>query len=248
MRRLRLGLVAAASLTVAAALTAAPTRNFTDELWEANRDIYQEIIRHPFIQELQAGTLDRKAFAFYLVQDAHYLRDFAEALRAIAAKAPKREWAEMLKAHAAQAEQEEVSLHDRILKAYGIPPEEQKRMEPAPEAYAYTRFLLATAYARPFAESLAAVLPCYWIYWEVGKELQKRGSKEPSYQQWIDAYASEEYGKTVNAVLAVMNEVAAAAPPETLARLREHYRRSSRYEWMFWDSAYHRRGWPPFTQ
>jgi len=27
----------------------------------------------------------------------------------------------------------------------------------------------ATAYEAPFHEALAALLPCYWTYWEVGK-------------------------------------------------------------------------------
>ena len=28
-------------------------------------------------------------------------------------------------------------------------------------------------------------------------------------------------------------------------KMKEHFRRASRYEWMFWDSAYGQRRWPP---
>ncbi len=60
--------------------------------------------------------------------------------------------------------------------------------------YAYTNHLLAIASRGSFAERLAAVLPCYWIYSEVGKELKRRGSRDADYQRWIDQYSGEEYG------------------------------------------------------
>lgn len=218
---------------------------FSDELWKANVDIYDAILRHPFLVELQAGTLDRQSFAFYMMQDAHYLRAFGDALAAAAGKAPKPEWKALLQTHAGESLAEEKRLHGSVFREYGIAPEDVNRMEPAPEAFAYTSFLTATALGRPFHETLASLLPCYWIYWEVGKTLQQRGSKNAVYQKWIDNYASPAYGASVQAVLAIADEIAAGVSAADRARMHEHYRRSSRYEWMFWDSAYHRRGWQP---
>ncbi len=43
--------------------------------------------------------------------------------------------------------------------------------------------LLAQIRAGHLAEGMAAVLPCYWIYWEVGKELKRRGSKNAACQR-----------------------------------------------------------------
>lgn len=226
---------------------AAPARAFTDELWEENRDIYQEIVRHPFLKGLVEGTLPREVFAFYMIQDAHYLREFARALSVTASKAPQEDWAALLNRHAADTFMEEKRLHESVFKEYGISAAQVARTEPSPEAFAYTNFLVATAYSRPFNESLAALLPCYWIYWEVGKDLKRRGSRNPVYQKWIDNYASETYGNAVKAVLEMANQVAFTANPEQVKRMKENFRRSARYEWMFWDSAYSRRPWPPKT-
>lgn len=219
--------------------------NFTDQLWEVNRDIYEEILRHPFLKGLVEGTLSREAFAFYMIQDAHYLREFAQALSITASKAPREDWAALLNTHAADTFKYERQLHETVFQEYAISAEQVRRTEPSPEAFGYTSFLVSTAYSRPFAESLAALLPCYWIYWEVGKELEKQGSKNPIYQKWINAYASEEYGNSVQAVLVIVNEVARNANAEEIKKMKEHFRRSARYEWMFWDSAYHQRSWPP---
>ena len=114
--------------------------------------------------------------------------------------------------------------------------------------FAYSNFLVVTAYSRPFAESLAALLPCYWIYWEVGKQLKTKGSKDSLYQRWIDAYSSEEYGDSVKAILEIVNQSSASASPSEILRMKEHFRHSARYEWMFWESAYQRQAWPPEEQ
>ena len=73
---------------------------------------------------------------------------------------------------------------------------------------AYTSYLLAVAYGAPFHEALAALLPCYWIYWEVGKTLERATSPDPLYARWIATYASDEFGDVVRAVLACTDAVA----------------------------------------
>ena len=71
----------------------------------------------------------------------------------------------------------------------------------APTNLAYTHYLLAVAYGAPFHEALAALLPCYWIYWEVGKELARAGSPNPLHARWIGTYGSPEFGAIVGAVV-----------------------------------------------
>ena len=222
-----------------------PPPAYTDSLWDANQDIYQEILRHPFLEGLADGTLSKQAFSFYMIQDAHYLRQFSRALSITASKAPRAEWATLLNSQAADTLSYEMTLHESVFAEYGISARQVAATEPSPQALAYTNFLVVTAYGRSFSESLAALLPCYWIYWEVGKELKKKGSANPAYQRWIDAYAAEDYGQSVREILAIVNEVAKTANPRELEVMGRYFRRSSRYEWMFWDSSYHRTGWPP---
>jgi thiaminase (transcriptional activator TenA) len=226
-------------------LSAPGQASFTDEAWAANRDVYREILLHPFLRGLQDGSLDRRAFAFYMIQDAEYLRAFAVALEAAANKAPRLDWAELLRTHARDTVAEERRLHASVFEEYGISAEEREGTEPAPEASGYMSFLVATAYSRPFGESIAALLPCYWIYGEVGKELAARGSSDPVYQRWIDAYSGDEYGRTVEAVKAIADEMARRVGPDERGRMLKAFRTAARYEWMFWDSAYARRAWPP---
>ena len=209
----------------------------TGALWRAIEPIYAAILAHPFVRGLTDGSLPREAFRFYAVQDALYLRDFARALSVAAARAPREEWIIMFNEHAAGALKVEMTLHESFFKDFGLSPEEVAATPLAPTNAAYTSYLLAVAYGRPFHEAVAALLPCYWIYCEVGKALERAGSRDP-------LYASEEFGAVVRAVLACTDTLAAALGPDERQAMHRHFVTTSRYEWMFWDMGWRRETWP----
>ncbi len=229
---------------MSARLAAAPPALFTDELWASIEPIYAAILRHPFIAGLTDGSLPRERFEFYAVQDALYLREFARALAIAGARAPKDDWIVMLTDHAAGAIRVERTLHEGFFREFELAAEAVASTPLAPTTQAYTDYLLAVAYGAPFHEALAALLPCYWIYWEVGKELARAGSPDPLYARWIATYDSPEFGAVVRAVLDATNEVAAGLGDRERSAMRRHFRTTSRYEWMFWDMGYRRENWP----
>ena len=217
---------------------------FTKDLWQSIEPIYAAILRHPFLRGLTDGSLSRESFKFYAVQDALYLREFARALSLAGAKAPEDDWIIMFNEHAAGALKVERSLHESFFQEFGLTHEAVGSTPLAPTNLAYTSYLLAIAYGRPFHEALAAVLPCYWIYWEVGKELERAGSADPLYKRWIGTYASEEFGAVVRDVLAAADKVAERLTTDEREAMRGHFVTTSRYEWMFWDMGLRRETWP----
>jgi thiaminase/transcriptional activator TenA len=202
-------------------------------------------LEHPFLKGLADGSLPRSRFHFYLIQDTHYLKAFTKTLSVLAAKSPREDWSITLNHHAVNALQAERQLHEGLLESYGVSAENVADAKVAPTTYAYMNQLLRVAYERPFREGLAAVLPCYWIYWEIGKELQIKGSPDADYQRWIDQYASEEFGHSVEQVLRMMNTEAQGLDSSSREVLKELFETSSRYEWMFWDMAWRQEQWPP---
>lgn len=219
-------------------------RSLTATLWSDITGIYEAILEHPFIAGLTDGTLDPDAFGFYVVQDALYLEDYARALSVCSARAPSDDDVAMFARHAAGAIEVERELHDTLLGDLGIDAETVADTPMAPTNRAYTSYLLATCYGGSFAEALAAVLPCYWIYWEVGKELVERGSTDPRYQRWIDTYGGEEFAAIVQEVLDLTDRLAPRISSDELGRMRTHFVTTSRYEWMFWDAGLRQEAWP----
>ncbi len=227
-------------MTFTAAILLVLAADFTSQLWQDASPAYQETLNHPFLKGLVSGKLPRESFHFYLRQDGLYLRAFAQALHALAAKAPKEEWAATLAKHATEAIEAERQLHRGLLASSSADPREDM----APTNRAYTNHLLASVSRLSFTEGLAAALPCYWVYWEVGKELKRRGSADPDYAKWINQYSAPEYGASVSEVLSMMNEAAAAASSAERESARKLFLMSVRYEYMFWDMAWRLEKWP----
>jgi thiaminase/transcriptional activator TenA len=218
--------------------------SFTRELWTAMTPVYDAILRHPFLAGLTDGSLPRERFRFYAVQDALYLREFARALSLAGARAPEDDWIVMFNEHAAGALRVERALHEGFFKEFGLSPAEVAATPLAPTNVAYTSYLLAVAYGAPFHEALAALLPCYWIYWEVGKDLERATSPDPLYARWIATYASGEFGDVVRAVLDATERVAERLRPAEREAMRRHAVTTTRYEWMFWDMGWRQEAWP----
>ena len=219
-------------------------KGFTNELWRSITPIYKEILAHPFLRGLTDGTLTEERFRFYILQDALYLREYARALSLTGVRSPDESALVMFNEHSAGAITVERSLHEGFLKDLGVTQEEADQTAPTPTTLAYTSFLLRTATLGDYPEVLGAVLPCYWIYWEVGKALLERSSHNPRYQKWIDTYGGEEFGSLVEAVLDLADRVCQGLNSSQKVRVREAFVITSRYEWMFWDAAWRLEGWP----
>jgi thiaminase/transcriptional activator TenA len=88
------------------------------------------------------------------------------------------------------------------------------------------------------------LLPCYWIYWEVGKSLLAKRSPDPLYGRWIETYAGEGFAGVVQAVLDLADRLGPQLSEAERRGAALHFATSSRYEWMFWDMAHRREQWP----
>ncbi|MEQ3550504.1 thiaminase II [Pseudonocardia nematodicida] len=215
-----------------------------DVLWSDVEGIHAQILDHPFVTGLTDGTLPHGTFRHYIVQDAHYLRGYAKALAVCAAKASGEDETLMFAEHAGGAIAAERELHADLLGALDLTSEQARALPVEPATLAYVSYLLAAVHGGSYAEGVAAVLPCYWIYAKVGAHLVDTGSADPLYQRWIDMYAGDEYQAVVDAVLDATDRVGATVSDTELTLMREHFTTTSRYEWMFWDAAHRRETWP----
>lgn len=209
--------------------------NFTKQLWESITPIYTAIISHPFNQELAAGTLERGKFGYYIQQDALYLAEFARALSVIASKAGQTEHLLRYIRFAEESILVERALHSQYFQQFGI---SGAGLEKSPACFSYTNYLLATCFGQPYQVGMAAVLPCFWIYRQVGNYIYQHHQRNNPYQAWINTYAGEAFAAVVDDAIRITEEVAQQASPVVQGQMQEAFVYSSRLEWLFWESAY----------
>lgn len=218
--------------------------DFSQLAWDETAELLGKIIDLPFNRELAAGVLSEERFRYYMIQDALYLEDYSRTLAVCAARAPDAAAMQRFAAAAEEALVVERALHAGFFEKFGIGPEAAAAAEPSPTCAAYTNFLLSVAHVGSYAEAVAAVLPCFWIYWDVGKRIAAESAADNPYAAWIETYSDPEFGEQVEAVIGITDRTAAAATAEQQARMLDAFKRSTQYEWMFWDSAYRLETWP----
>lgn len=216
---------------------------FSEQLWQRNLDLYQKTLALPFNQELAQGTLSREAFSHYVIQDAHYLLAYGRALAVCAAKAYEANDVMQFSDAAKIAIVVERSLHDSFMQEFDVSKQQFETTPLTLACHHYTSFLSATAWSESYPVVLAALLPCFWIYAEVGQDIVQHSVPNNPYQAWIDTYAGEEFHTAVRNVIATVNKVAARCDADTLEKMHAAYRMGAKLEWLFWDSAYDQRQW-----
>ena len=219
--------------------------HFSEEAWERTASLREAIHRLPFNVELAAGSLGRDRFQAYIAQDAIYLGRFSRALAISAAKAPDMSTMQSFAQSALGAIAVEQALHSRYLQDFGVDPASIVDAEPSPDCLAYTSYLIAAAYHDPWEVLVAALLPCFWIYWDVGCAIARTVAPQNPYKAWIDTYADERFGNAVKTVIAIADRAAEMTTAATRDLMLAAFTRACQYEWLFWDGAYQRRAWPP---
>ncbi|GEO68866.1 thiaminase II [Levilactobacillus acidifarinae] len=213
---------------------------FTDDAHTAALASWNASKHHPFIQALQAGTLPLSTFRYYLIQDHYYLQEFAKVHELAAQQTTDAAAAAQLRAGAQSLEDGEVANRQTFYHELNITPAEIAATPMAPTNYAYTSHLYRMLVTAGTPGAIAGLLPCYWLYAEIGAQLARSGSPVPIYQTWIDTYTATDYTDAMTAQLALTNRV--ATPANTPALLAA-FQKSSWYELHFWQMALDHEDW-----
>src|SRR3954464_14431787 len=202
-------------------------KSFSRQAWGHNSPTYELIRQMPFNGELAAGTLSEARFKHYITQDAHYLIGFGRALALAAAKAPNPDRIVQFAKGAEVAIIVERELHDSFFRQYQITPQVFAETALSPACHHYVSFLLATAYAQPYEVVLGALLPCFWIYAEVGRDIHARAAAANPYRAWIDTYAGKEFHAAVRAMIAATDAAAKEVNSPLRARMHAAFTRAA---------------------
>ncbi|GEM67642.1 aminopyrimidine aminohydrolase [Sphingobacterium mizutaii NBRC 14946 = DSM 11724] len=216
--------------------------NWTDQAWEAILPIYQEILKMPFIEELKNGTLPLEKFQFYMLQDAKYLEHYGRALAALGSKAADNEMALDFFEFGKNALIVERALHEAYFKQFNLEPNQEITIEPV--CHHYIHFLKSTVAYDPIEVATAAILPCFWIYKEVGDHIyQNQNTENNPYKNWIETYSGEEFAEGVKKALQYSNDMAENSTEKGRKAMLEAFIAASRLEFKFWDAAYRNITW-----
>ena len=205
---------------------------FTQLLWDSVNDIYNKMKTHPFVIQLANGTLPYSCFSHYLSQDILYIKDDAFALETLSKRALDKNEQDFFCAMANDAIEIERELHNDFLTHFKIKTPDKK----SPVIKLYTDFLTKHASDMSYSVAASALLPCFWIYNQIGNYIVSKAVPDNVYQKWIDTYKGDEYEAYTLKFIEIV-EALAQRYPENKQQMVESFKISTEYELMFFDEA-----------
>ena len=213
-------------------------RRETDIYWKGS-------FEHPFILRLADGTLPLENFKFYMMQDAYYLKHYAKILGLTAVKADRTEEMLYFLNMAHYITEAELDLHQSVFKELGVTEEEWSHFQEAPAAYEYVSHMYNAVYNGDLSEAFASMLPCPWLYCEIGQRIKQQKPGFKLYQDWINLYSSDEYRQKIDYQIKLMNRFAEHTDKRKHQKLKKIFAKSCYYELAFWEMAMKKQGWIP---
>lgn len=207
---------------------------FSEYLWQKNTATYQSIVEHPFNVELAAGVLSEERFAFYMQQDAYYLIERSRSFALIAARTDVSSNIQQFLNLAIDGLIAEQEFHTK----FAAPSYDWDLFEPSYSCLAYTNFLVAKTATGSIEEALSALLPCYWIYRELGQLIGEETVEDNRYADWIKTYSDPGFSKKTDGLIEMLDNMAVKCSKSTLLRIEKAFEYGSRFEWHFWNDAY----------
>jgi thiaminase/transcriptional activator TenA len=218
--------------------------SFSRGLKEKAKNVWEDGYKHPFVQELGKGVLDKEKFKFYLLQDYQYLLSYAKVFALGVLKAGTEELMSRFATSQDNVLNREINVHKEYMRSFGISRDEMDGIRPSLFNSAYVANMLAAGYTGGVAEILAAVFPCAWTYSDYAKRLAEDFSGElPGnyYRSWIENYASDEFYESFAWFFDALDMSCEDKSKDGLKRIEDIFVSSVEFEYLFWDMSYNTR-------
>lgn len=217
--------------------------NFTDHMHILAQPLWLQSVNHPFIKQLTRGELPVSTFRYYLPQDRYYLSEFGKLHNLIADQLTDTASINFLRAGADGLKNGEIAVRKSFFTDLNITRAAIDFTPIAPTAYNYVNHMYAALYRGTPQRAISALLPCYWLYNEIGQALISKGSPVSLYQKWIETYDSKVYTDSVNQMIKLTNLAAQQVDDAERQQMTDVFIKSSAYELGYWQMSLKHENW-----
>ncbi|MGL9727971.1 thiaminase II [Enterococcus sp. DIV0756] len=198
---------------------------------------WEKSFEHPFIQRLAAGDLESEIFRYYLLQDRYYLEHFSKLYSKIAEQTNDQEAQQQLKENAENLKLGEMAIRKEFFSELAISDQEILETPIAPTAYHYVSHMYRQLVDGTPNTAFAGMLPCAWLYQEIGVRLIETGSPDSLYQRWIETYAGEAAAEGIKKECALLDRLYQESLKKEQQQMIQAFVISSKMEYAFWEMA-----------
>ena len=213
------------------------------ELRSRHAGLWERMVTHPFVMEMGDGTLPRAKFRRYFLQDFVFVNDLVAITAMGVAKAPDLAAAGVLNTFLSGILDPESDLFVRAFEQLGASEGEYSAASASPTTQAFGDFMVRTGLDGDFVDIATVLYVTEGTYLDWGTRLIEAGKRpeNPVYREWIDLHGPAVLGGLVDWLHGYLDGVDA---PGRRAGIERVFVTALRYEYLFWEAAYHGETWP----
>jgi thiaminase len=211
---------------------------FTDQLLEANRDLWAAMAGHSLVLGLADGTLPDGALRAWVQQDRVFVVEERRVVAALRAHGLPSRLDDLL-AGLDRSLMLEAEAFARTAAEHGFSPE----VEPWPVCLGYTCFLRCAA-DDGVLEGLTALYAAERAYLDTWTAVAALSPADSAYHAWIQNWSGEAFGAFVSTLGRDLDQLAGPPSPALAQRLGMLFTRAARFELAFWEMCWSGQAWP----
>lgn len=196
---------------------------------------WDAIVNHPFNQQLKNGSLNQKTYQCYIEQDLLYLNDYTRAfenvIRSVSGNAHHTTLLTRIKEGiiAYESEMRSSYLTAQNHHSFFLTMNQAK----IPSVRDYTAHLLReTTDNTDTVNGLAAILPCFYIYFRLGQSMFPCDKSHPFYD-WISTYYSTSFVDDTQQLISLFNTYCETCDDASIQQATETFMTSVAHEIAF---------------
>lgn len=212
-------------------------QNFFSSLLKNSTTNLIWIHSHPFNRELFKGSLSPEIFAEYLQNDFIYLKHFSISLKCLADRSAEThpKLAQYLNIQANEIVQSEQSMQKQYHKELKY----NDTFQPGEAISSYMKYQELSVKNDPIPVALCKILPCFWIYYQLGVVLINRETLDNNpYKEWIDAYTSPSFVDATLYLAETVGQFGDQGSLELRFSMNESFYQAVQFELEFFDEVW----------
>jgi thiaminase/transcriptional activator TenA len=210
----------------------------SDEILARNQDVWDRMLGHRFVRDIEEDRLDPAVFHRYLAYENAFVETailiFGYAMVKAPGLAEQRWLIGVLKA----LSEEQITYFRDTFDRLGMAEAEWRDLPLPPPVTAFRDGMLAIAAHGPYADGIAAMFAAEWMYWTWCSRAAKRTISDPVLRRWVDLHAEEGFASQARWLRSQIDILGAEMGARSRDRLVGVFRHAMELEIAFHEAAY----------
>ena len=210
--------------------------SLSEQMLDDNRDVFEAMVHHRFVEDIKADRLPNEAFERYLVFEGAFVDTAISIFSYATAKAGTIEEKRWLIGVLDALANQQIAYFEKTFAARAIDPASYDTGRA--DVAAFREGMLAIARDGGFLDTIAAMFAAEWMYWTWSTEADRAAISDPLLKEWVRLHAEPEFEAQARWLKAVLDEAGETMDLAERKRLSAIFGRAQRLEIDFHEAAY----------